>query len=229
MGSFSNLPLTTGNPGGLSPQNLMPDLSVGNSLSSGLLQSLLSGGISALANQPTNTSSNFSNSGTTSSTGTSSTARTLTPYQQQLQGPLFGLVNNLLQNPQQYTAPYQTAARDQVNGNYSGLADSLRQQFLSTGGGSSGKYGTAMTAGNLQRVGNLSNVDTTFAQTNAELPLTAESLGQNLLNMNFGQTSNTNQTGTASSSGTQQTKTSQGNSLLSGLGGLAGGLLMSFI
>src|SRR5579871_3027670 len=115
-------------------------------------------------------SSKYSNQ--QSSTGTSTTTRNLTPYQSSLQGPLFSYVQSALSNPTAVVNPYRQAARSQVNSTYSGLGDSLRQQFMgTTGGGASGKYGTATLQGNLARLGALSNVDTSFGQTAATLPL----------------------------------------------------------
>lgn len=70
-----------------------------------------------------------------------------------------------------------------------------------TGGGGSGKFGTAMVQGDLARRGALNNVDTTMAQTAATLPMQAEQMGQGLLGMNMGSTSSTS--GTSSSNGTQ--------------------------
>lgn len=160
-------------------------------------------GLSALtgyfSNSPANKTSTTSNTGST--TGTSTTGRTLFPGQSTLMNNLMGYANTAMTDPSALTAPYQQAARDQVDSNYSGLANSLQQQFLSTGGGTSGKYGTALEQGNLARTGQLASTDQQFAQENATLPLTvANSLGTNLMNMNFGST--TSNSGTTSSNGT---------------------------
>ena len=134
-----------------------------------------------------------------------STARTLTPYQTSLQPSLFSLVNSAMTNPQSYLAPFKQQARDATSSTYSGLADTLRQQFLgTTGGGQSGKFGTALAQGNLQRLGALQGVDTSFAEQASQLPFSAAQIAQSLLGMNFGSTSSGSSTGTTSgtSSGT---------------------------
>src|SRR5690242_277474 len=129
------------------------------------LGSLVSGGQlgAGFSNQSTNTSSQFQQNQNFNQTGT--TSRNLTPYQTQLQGPLFDYIRSLMLDPTKAVAPFQAGARNNVNENYSGLSDSLRNQFLSTGGGKSGKYGMAATAGTISRLRDLSNVDTGFAQT----------------------------------------------------------------
>ncbi len=156
----------------------------------------------ALSNSPANRTTTSTGTSTQNQSGTSNYNRTLTPYQSALQSPLFGYISNLMTNPQAAVAPFQQAGRDQVSSNYNGLADSLRQQFLSTGGGKSGKYGMALAQGNLQRLGQLSNVDNSFAQTAAQLPLTASNLATNLLGMNFGGTSSTSSTGSGANNQT---------------------------
>lgn len=162
----------------------------------------LAGILSNLFSDSTTNASGSTNS-TSNQSGTSagSTSKTLTPYQTALQSPLFGLVNNLMTNPAQFTAPFRQQALDQTNTTYSGLADSLRQQFMTTGGGSTGKFGTALATGDLQRLGALQGVNTQFDQTDATLPLEAESLGQNLLGMNFGSTTTGATSATGSTAG----------------------------
>jgi len=151
----------------------------------------------------------YNQGGTTSG----ETTRELTPEQLQAQTQITQLIHALSTNPDQFLAPAQNQARNQVNDNYSGVADSLRQQFMGgTGGGGSGKYGTAALATDLSRRKALSGVDTTFATEKSQLPLTAAQLSQQLLSMNMGQkttgttentgTSSTTQTGTSKSSGT---------------------------
>lgn len=151
----------------------------------------------ALSNTKANKTSTYS--GTQNYGSTQTYGRTLTPFQSQLQSPLFSTITNLMQNPQAYLQPFQTQARNQVNANYSGLADTLRQKFLSTGGGSSGKYGLALAGGETARLGDLSNVDTNFAQQAASLPITAGvPAATSLLGMNFGGTSSTSGSDTSS-------------------------------
>lgn len=133
-------------------------------------------------------------------TQTGSTARVLTPEQLQSQTQLTQIIHSLATNPQAFLAPAQNQARNQVNDNYSGLPDALRQQFMgNTGGGSSGKYGTAALQGDLARRKSLSDVDQTFATEQSQLPLTAANLSEQLLGMNMGTTS----TGTTNNTGTQ--------------------------
>lgn len=158
----------------------------------------------------TNSNTNTSQNTNTTQDATGSTSKTLTPYQQQLQSPLFQYITNLMTNggAQAAVAPFTAASRDATNSTYNGLADTLRQQFLSTGNGQSGKFGTALVQGNLQRLGALQGVDTTGQEEAAALPLSAASLATNLLGQNFGQTTTANQTGTSATTGTSSTKSS---------------------
>lgn len=177
-------------------------------------------------NQNTNTTGNTTASGAT--TGTAS--KTLTPYQASLQQPLFSYIQQLMMpgGAQAAVAPFTAASRDATNSTYSGLADMLRQQFMTTGGGQSGKYGTALTQGNLQRLGALQNVDVTGEEQAAALPLTAASLASNLLGLNFGETTSGTQTGTSASTGTSATSgssTGSSNSMGFGLNFGGGGNL----
>jgi hypothetical protein len=158
---------------------------------------LLGSGVAGFGGSSTNTNTNQAFNTNTSQTGTSSTQRTLTPYQTALQPSLFNYVQQLM-TPGGATAalqPFQQQALDST-----GLADMLRQQFMGTGGGNSGKFGSALVQGNLQRLGALQGVNTQFAQEASALPLSAASLASNLLGMNFGQTSSSS--GTSSTSGT---------------------------
>lgn len=197
-------------------------------LTSSITSSILGGAGAGLFQQPTNTNGTTSSTGSSNSTGSSSTQRTLTPYQSSLQQPLSQYIMQLMQNPQAAVAPFANQARNNINDNYSGLADSLRQQFLGNGGGASGKYGTALAGANVQRLGQLSNSDSGFAQTAAQLPLQGAGLAEQFLGQNFGQTTNGTQTGSTSSNGTSSQTSSTGNPLLTGLGSIlslfAGGL-----
>ncbi len=132
-------------------------------------------------------------------------------------------------DPKGFLAPAQNQARENVDQNYGGVADSLRQQFMS-GEGSSGKYGTAALKSDLARRGQLSGVDSAFAQTAAMLPITAAGLSQNLLNTNLGTTSAgttggttaTTQAGTSATTGSNQEKKTvdqTGSQSSSGFGG----------
>jgi hypothetical protein len=151
-------------------------------------------------------SSNTNYSGNTSQSGTSTTTRNLTPYQSALQSPLSNLLGNMIANPMQYLQPYETAAINQNNSTYSGLANTLAQQFLQTGGGSSGKYGTALAQGDIARLSGNANIASNFQQQAASLPLTAANLANSFLGQNFGQT--TTSGSTSSTSGSQNTSSS---------------------
>lgn len=113
----------------------------------------------------------------------------------------------MLSNPQGAIAPITAQTRDQTSSNYNGLADSLRQQFMSTGGGgASGKFGTQLLAGNLARVGALSQADEQAGTNAVQAQQGGASLASNLLGMNINGTSTTgtttgNTTGTSSGSG----------------------------
>lgn len=191
---------------------------------SSLFGNLLSGATAGLLNQPlTKTSSSTgTSSNLTSNTGTSTTQQNLTPFQQQLQGPLFNLVNTAMTNPASLTAPAENTAVNQVNDNFSGLAKSLRSQFLQTGGGTSGKYGLATASGDISRLSNISGVQNSFANTNATLPLNvASSLAMPLLAQNFGSTStgtsNGSNNGTTANNGSDTI--TEGNPFQTGLAG----------
>lgn len=171
------------------------------------LTKMLTGGSLGFSDSNSSTSSNQNSNFSTS--GSTNTQRTLTPYQSAIQAPLFSYISNLMTNPGAAIAPFQVQARNNVNANYNGLADSLRQQFLgSTGGGGSGKFGMALASGNLKRLSQLSDVDNQFAQTAAQLPLQASSIAQALLGMNFGQTTDTSATGSQQTQGTSKTSSS---------------------
>lgn len=117
-------------------------------------------------------------------------------------------------NPQEFVAPAASAAREGINQNYTGVADSLRQNFMSGGGGgASGKFGGAALSTDLARRGALANSDANFAATAAALPVTAAGLSENFLNTNLGQTS----AGTSATTGTGTTgTTTTGTSTTSG-------------
>ncbi len=120
-------------------------------------------------------------SGTSKTSGTSTTSRALTPYQTQLQSPVFSQIMQQLQDPSKTVEPFRVQARNQVNQNYTGLADSLRNQFFTTGGGASGKYGAATLQGDLARRGQLSDVDMNAQESAAGRQLSAATLGADLV------------------------------------------------
>lgn len=183
--------------------------------------------LSSLINTLFSQQSQFGQTGTTTGTtsGTQTAAGTqagtqtkvLSPEQQRAQSQLDRIISSISSNPKEFLAPAQGQARESVNANYGGLADSLRQQFLSGGGGQSGKYGTAALKADLARRGQLSDVDSSFSSQAALLPLTAAGLAQNLLGINMG----TNTTGTASSTGTT-TGTSTGTTSSTGTSSTTG-------
>ncbi len=143
------------------------------------------------------TSSQFQNS----MTGTSDTNRNLLPEQAQTAPDIFATLHRYLMDPQAAVNPARLAARNQVNQNYSGLADRVRQKFLTTGGGGSGKSGQAMLQGELGRTGALSTVDQAAQEQAATLPLTATQLAEAFLGINLGEKTDVNQQQSGTSSG----------------------------
>jgi len=168
------------------------------------------GGGLGFTDSSTNSNTNFNQNTNTSQSATGSTNKTLTPYQTAIQAPLFNYVSNLMTQPgaEAAVAPFTQASMDATNSTYAGLGDMLRQQFLSTGNGQSGKFGTALVQGNLQRLGALQGVQTTGQEEAAALPLSAANLATQLLGQNFGQTTAASQTGTSATTGTSSTKSS---------------------
>lgn len=147
-------------------------------------------------------SNQFQNQGTSNTSGTSTTARNLLPGQSASASDIFSVLHNYMMNPQAAVNPSRMAARDQVNRNYAGLADRVRQQFLTTGGGASGKAGQAQLQGELARSGEVANVDNAAAQQAAALPLTAAGLAEQFLGINLGQTTTGNELTNTTNSGT---------------------------
>ena len=127
----------------------------------------LLGGLGALtglfANSPANRTTTTSGTGTTSSSGTSTVGQNLTPGQTGLSNTIYPLLQSLMtpSGAQAAIAPFTAASMDATNSTYGGLANTLRSQFLSTGNGQSGKYGTGLVQGNLQRLGSLQQVQNT--------------------------------------------------------------------
>ncbi len=169
--------------------------------------------VSQLFGQKTNTTQ--TQTGTTTGGTSGSTSKVLSPYQQAVQPQLFQIIQALSKNPQQFLAPQQGRARNQVNEDYAGTPDALREQFLSGGGGEgSGKYGKAVLSSDLARRGKLADVDSSFAGQAAQLPLTAAQLAQQFLGLNFGETNNgtTEATSTGGAAGTVDTTGSSSSS-----------------
>lgn len=182
---------------------------------SALLSLLGTGALGISSNSGSSTTNqlqNFLSQLSSISSGTQQYSQNLTPYQQSLQAPLFNTVSTAMSNPSAITAPAENTAINQVNDNYSGLSQSLRQQFLQTGGGQSGKYGLALASANQNRLSNISGVQNQFAQTNATLPLSVASLAGNLLGMNFGGTTSSTGSSASSSSGSSSGSSSTNSS-----------------
>ncbi|MGP0071202.1 MAG: hypothetical protein ACLPWF_04625 [Bryobacteraceae bacterium] len=168
----------------------------------------LLGGLGALtglfANSPANRTTTTSGTGTTSSSGTSTVGQNLTPGQTGLSNTIYPLLQSLMtpSGAQAAIAPFTAASMDATNSTYGGLANTLRSQFLSTGNGQSGKYGTGLVQGNLQRLGSLQQVQNTGQEEAAALPLQAESVASGLLEHPFGYSSTTSNTGSNTYNGT---------------------------
>lgn len=139
-----------------------------------------------------------------STTGNSTTNAVKSPYQNATQPDIFATLHQYLTNPQAAVNPARMAARNQVNDDYSGFADRVRQKFLTTGGGNSGKSGKAILSGELGRTAGLATADSTAQQEAAQLPLTATQLAEAFLGINMGQGT----TGTSTTSGTSSGNTS---------------------
>ena len=163
------------------------------------------------SSQNTNSLQNILSSGSTTATQ----SKTLTPYQSALQSPLFQTIQNLMTNPMQTIAPLVTQAKNNIVGQYKGVSNQLRQQFMGTpGGGASGKYGTGQLAADLGERSDLSNADIQGAATASQLPLSAANIAEGLLGLNFGQTASGTSTGNQNTTGTSNT---QGSNFSGGL------------
>lgn len=150
------------------------------------------------------TSNAFENTGTTS--GSSATSATKLPDQLATAPDIFAVLHQYLTNPQGAVNPARMQARNQVNSDFAGSADRIRQKFLTTGGGQSGKSGRAILDSELARSGKLADVDNSAAVEAAQLPLTATQLAEAFLGINMGQSTTGNQT--TANKGTSQTDTS---------------------
>jgi len=158
----------------------------------------------AFAGSPAGRTTTTSGTQTGTNYGTSSTSQNLTPGQQGLSDSIYPLLQQMMTpaGAEATIAPYTAASRDATNSTYAGLANMLRSQFLSTGNGQSGKFGTALVQGNLQRLGALQGVDTTGQEEAAALPLQAESIASGLLEHPFGSTTTSSGGSSSTSSGT---------------------------
>lgn len=147
-----------------------------------------------------NTSNAFQNTGTTS--GTSATSATKLPDQLATAPDIFAVLHKYLTDPQSAVNPARMQARNQVNSDFAGSADRIRQKFLTTGGGGSGKSGRAILDSELARSGKLADVDNSAAVEAAQLPLSATQLAEAFLGINMGQSSTGDQTTTQSGTST---------------------------
>ena len=175
------------------------------------------------SNSKANRTSTLNGTQTGTTSGTSTNTQNLTPSQTALQGPLFSQIENLMTpaGAQATVAPFTAAARDSTNSTYGGLADTLRQQFMTTGNGQSGKFGNALVQGNLQRLGALQGVDTAGQEEAAALPLQADATATSLLEHPFSQT---NSNVGSSSNTTNETSVGPGSPLAGLMQGLTAGL-----
>ena len=92
--------------------------------------------------------------------------------------------------------PIRTAMRGGVNARYSAMPDTLATKMLAHGGARSGKFGTAMRQGEMARLGELGDVDSEIARMMLEQQECGAGLGERVLGLNLGQTTET--TGTSS-------------------------------
>jgi hypothetical protein len=151
------------------------------------------------------TLSTGTSTGSTTQNGSTSGSnrRVVSQDQSQIGTQLAQLLKNISADPKSFVAPSQNAAREEVNGNYSGVGDSLREQFLAGGGGGqSGKYGKAALASDLARRSSLSKVDNDAAIEASKLPLTAAQLMQQFLGIDYGYDTSGSSTGGSTSTGT---------------------------
>lgn len=175
------------------------------------ISSLIGGGGGlGFTDSSTNSNTNTSQNSNFNTNTSGSTQRTLLPSQASLLSPYASEITNLMSpsGAEAYVAPFTQASMDSTNSAYSGLAQTLAQQFMSTGNGQSGKFGTALVQGNLQRLGALQGVQTTGQEEAAALPLQAAGLAQQFLGTNFGQTTTGTTSGTSATTGTSSTKSS---------------------
>lgn len=117
-------------------------------------------------------------------------------------------------------SPLRTQARNRVNQTFSGVDSALRDKFLSSGGGASGKFGRAATQTELARRGALVNSDADFDRMILELQDRGAGLSERLLGMNFGEEfSGSSSNATANSSSSSGFGVAPGSALGSALGG----------
>lgn len=135
---------------------------------------------------------------TSSTSGTQTMTRTTPDALQPLQGDILEQLRRRMQDPSAGIAPLRTAARNNVNANYAGFDQALRDRYA-TSGGESGKLGTATRQGELSRISSLSSIEPQFAGMILDQGNNNLSLAQRFLQA--GQGSNVNSTGKTSSGG----------------------------
>jgi len=146
------------------------------------------------------------------STSTSSTTPTMTPEMQQLMDKLSAYSTDSMTNGGgQALTTMKNNSIDQVNRNYMGAPARLSSQFASRGYGSSGDFGNSLYQTEYQRQGQLSGLESQYAQMGLNQQNTGANLGEQLLN--FGKGSTSTGTGTTPDTSTQNGFLSAGNGL----------------
>lgn len=176
----------------------------------------LSGG-----SQSSSSNSNVLSQGSTSG----GSSRQLSDFQKSLQSPTFDLIKKFMTDPGSVVKPMIDQQKQQITNSYKSVPQTLRDTFMSTGGGKSGKYGTAALQAGLARTGDLAAADTAGAVAASQLPGQGAQLAAGLYGLNEGTnysgTSTENRTGTSSGQGSQSgwnAGVGQGGGGLFGLG-----------
>lgn len=115
------------------------------------------------------------------STFSQATTPTLSPELQGLQTNLTKSLQDRLANPGASLEPLRLNARNAVNRNFAGYDQALRDRLLASGGGRSGKLGAATRAGELARIGGLSDLEGEFARLVAGREDSTAGLAERLL------------------------------------------------
>lgn len=163
-----------------------------------------------------------------SAVNSSTTRRDLTPEQQAAMATLSRFSGDLMQNPLAGLEGLKASAGNQINSNYAGALDAIKAKLLANGGGASGKFQRAVRGTELARIGDLSGLEGQFAQMGSQRQLAGAGLAQNLLGMDFGQTTQGQASNIASTSGTSRNYgtgvapgSAAGGALTGGLGALS--------
>ena len=129
------------------------------------------------------------------STSTNTSTPTLSPELQGLQDKLLGYSGDLMDNPSAGLQPLKTAATDNINRGYGTVIPQLMRRMSTLGYGSSGKTGNLMFQTDIARQGDLSNLESQFAQMILNQQNQGANLGMNLLNSGRGISSTSTLTG----------------------------------